>query len=876
MCNPLKRRRDAMATPCECYIKQPSGCWGPNSSPAPWLQLPKRKVISEPSDVLTQQHRAVVLDDLQETVYQADWQWFQQAVLPSPRMNLDMPAIIADLKKKGTLTTVQGEHRWSDFATCAPTLCADKEDAVFCVLPKIFASIRAASKYRSRWETKFLCAPREVPISATRDSNSMPDGYFLMNDADAKHPRWIDVATPAEFKKSDTVETRSQNASQILWSLTHILREDARRRFVIGFTIENTHMRLWVANRSDVLVSLPINFVTDVEKVIDFVVRISSARTDELGFDDSIVWRNKLTNDASPQYDIRVDKKWYRTQRLISNIGAEAILGRGTRVWEVRELDKKGGTEVGPALVLKDSWVDASRDREAVILKNIRRSAKNDIHRAVFDNYLLQVKEHSGSWDVCSGRRRRVDNTRLTLFRRPLPTHLPAMAVKKYPKEDQTVNAENPPRGGTPGVMKEISERRRFHAKVHHRVIFTQVGKTVMEAETLDNAFSALSDIVTVLKVMHQCGWVHRDVSAGNVLVVDGQGILADVEYAKHQSDHRTHEIKTGTAFFMAVEVDLHKYLHARAVKNSEVARTEENAEGVDERTERKLAMRKAKKTQAQSQSQATASHPQQLAELPKIGTMPFRHNPLHDLESLLWLAFYIVLCSIMEKWDSRVSDEQWASYALSRRTLAAKLFNDLLFRHWLVSGGVLDPELKQLHPTLHVICDKVKQCLEDLSDLYLSAEQRQIQAALHRARQLTHSGAAISKEIIPEPIPYDEALNARLYTKIEDAFDALAEEDQYWADHQHSIAFKPRTTLLSDQQREMITLLQAASGKAPLPTIAEEAGAEADDERPAKRNRPSAFEVEDLGNMMRRSKLQRHAMINRETVSANTAYDWM
>ena len=52
--------------------------------------------------------------------------------------------------------------------------------------------------------------------------------------------------------------------------------------------------------------------------------------------------------------------------------------------------------------------------------------------------------------------------------------------------------------------------------------------------------------MIAVLKVMHHCGWVHRDVSAGNVLVVDGdRGILADVEYAIHQSDRRTHDIKT-------------------------------------------------------------------------------------------------------------------------------------------------------------------------------------------------------------------------------------------------------------------------------------------------------------------------------------------
>lgn len=42
--------------------------------------------------------------------------------------------------------------------------------------------------------------------------------------------------------------------------MNHLMREDARRRFVIGFTIENVEMRLWYCSRSDVFVSKPFNW----------------------------------------------------------------------------------------------------------------------------------------------------------------------------------------------------------------------------------------------------------------------------------------------------------------------------------------------------------------------------------------------------------------------------------------------------------------------------------------------------------------------------------------------------------------------------------------------------------------------------------------
>ena len=42
----------------------------------------------------------------------------------------------------------------------------------------------------------------------------------------------------------------------------HIMREDARRRFTFGFTIENRTMRLWYADRSEILISDFFDFIS--------------------------------------------------------------------------------------------------------------------------------------------------------------------------------------------------------------------------------------------------------------------------------------------------------------------------------------------------------------------------------------------------------------------------------------------------------------------------------------------------------------------------------------------------------------------------------------------------------------------------------------
>ena len=51
-----------------------------------------------------------------------------------------------------------------------------------------------------------------------------------------------------------------------------------------------------------------------------------------------------------------------------------------------------------------------------------------------------------------------------------------------------------------------------------------------------------------VLRILKKYGWVHRDISAGNVYHYDGKGVLGDLEYTKLLVTGGTHEVKTVSA----------------------------------------------------------------------------------------------------------------------------------------------------------------------------------------------------------------------------------------------------------------------------------------------------------------------------------------
>ncbi|KAH9848215.1 hypothetical protein C2E23DRAFT_862772 [Lenzites betulinus] len=152
----------------------------------------------------------------------------------------------------------------------------------------------------------------------------------------------------------------------------------------------------------------------------------------------------------------------------------------------------------------------------------------------------------------------------------------------------------------------------------------------------------------TAYGILFLIGWIHRDISSGNVLFYNGRGILGDLEYAKKfdLSVGGRADPPTGTPFFMAVELQTGNPIY-HAPRDWEEDETE-----------------------------------------PQPSSPAVRHNFQHDVESFFWILLWVSLTRIPDQAIANVLFDMSDPYSLIAR-----------YQVLLNAGGKLDEALRGLRP---------------------------------------------------------------------------------------------------------------------------------------------------------------------------------
>ncbi|KAI5984940.1 hypothetical protein EDD15DRAFT_2374621 [Pisolithus albus] len=536
--------------------------------------------------------------------------YFESHVLPPLPHGVDVTKIKESLRDAAIWC--EGSQQWAVFET-NPKKSRKSEHDAFKPLSRVFdAVVHEARQTIGNRETtlKYGSRPAKSPTSE-RSNSTRPDAFLLLREkksiddkTDTSNDSWNDIAVSFEFKKGTGEEDREDDEKKVISSLHHIMRSDPCRRSTLGVTIENAQMRFWFTCRAITLVSKPFNFFTKPERLIHFFCSLAFANEQQLGWDPTV---QRVCVEGKPQYNITVrtdegKETVYQTTKTISDFSAHAMQGRGTRVFQVR-LMLQNGQPVHNAepLVLKDSWRELDRTREDQILVQIfdalEKKYGTDKVTEARDYFLTVV----AAGDVMVHGEK--DET-TSLLRDELPS---GYSLHRLPADD-TPNCK-PTRSGeglTPifSCVPPSAKNSKIHHRTHYRLVFKEVCEPIHDLKRLDTVFKVLMDIHEALQLLHSIGWVHRDLSTGNALCWKGRGKLADLEYAKHIDDSVTHEVRTGTLEFMACEVESQNYLFERPTDELELDPVEYS----------------------------------------------FKFNPLHDMESLWWIATWTLYFHVDQK----------------------------------------------------------------------------------------------------------------------------------------------------------------------------------------------------------------------------------
>jgi serine/threonine protein kinase len=270
----------------------------------------------------------------------------------------------------------------------------------------------------------------------------------------------------------------------------------------------------------------------------------------------------RIKQDGRTQYEIVVGDKTYRTVSVLSDFGADPLLGRGTRVFKVYDIKDLSRTP----RALKDVWVETDCRREGDILAELLEKISSTCQGADLDaarRHFLTVLCHE---DVMIDGIK--DHTKHFLGGENLPAECDDMQLLEtlFHQMHALEGSYTTGIGGVPLIpcMRVPTRRKaRVPSRTHYRIVFEEVGLVAHHLSSLPDAYQALHDAVEGsfltllhhsslltffigqgLRIMHAHGYVHRDISTGNIIFNEGHGKIADSSMRKKL--RRERHLKSG------------------------------------------------------------------------------------------------------------------------------------------------------------------------------------------------------------------------------------------------------------------------------------------------------------------------------------------
>lgn len=381
------------------------------------------------------------------------------------------------------------------------------------------------------------------------------DIAFVSDPTATKDSRchWGQILIPGELKSNPSADIKSEAWLDLSRYSREVFGAQSNRRFVLGFTLCGSLMRIWAFDRLGGIASERFDINKDGLWFVSTILGFLWMSEEQLGFDPTII-------TANGQQFIEIEREGRRERLILDEVmrPARCIAGRATTCWRAhREADPH------TPIVVKDSWQYLERDQEGELLYEATNKGTVRIAR-YYHHETVQVRGMDD--DIRGNVRKEVDITKATNYRRDRSAIAPSTSISQAGRSGNIASAKRsssqadaplPPSKRSCSTFPTKASSDPIPNRVHRRLILRDHGIPIYKAGSRETLLTALADCIEGHESLRQlAGLLHRDISVGNLMIdKDNRGFLIDLDLAikEQRLGASGAKGKTGTRAFMAI-----------------------------------------------------------------------------------------------------------------------------------------------------------------------------------------------------------------------------------------------------------------------------------------------------------------------------------
>ncbi|CAI0652176.1 unnamed protein product [Colletotrichum noveboracense] len=379
---------------------------------------------------------------------------------------------------------------------------------------------------------------------------------------------WKQILVPGELKSNPSADTASKAWLDLGRYAREVLAAQDTRRFVLGFTLCGSLMRVWAFDRLGAIASEQFDINKDGLQFVSMILGFLWMDEEALGFDPTVM----ISNDDR---FIKIERNG-STERIVIDgviLRARCVAGRAATCWKAHP---EGHPET--LLVIKDSWQYPERDEEGDLLCGVTDKGVVNVAR-YYHHETVQV--HKTNDDIWNNVRRGLDVTAATNYRpgqHMPPSNTANDALRKGRSSTSRKRPSSQTDSALPPSKRSCSMSPTKAAsippnRVHRRIILRDYGKPIYKASSRSVLLAALVSCIEGHESLYKAGILHRDISINNLMINEDSdnpswpAFLIDLDLAIWEPREAASGAKgkTGTRAFMAIGALLgeqHSFMH--------------------------------------------------------------------------------------------------------------------------------------------------------------------------------------------------------------------------------------------------------------------------------------------------------------------------